>query len=443
MADSDRLPVQLAVSDDLQRSRVTVCFRIFLAIPHLVFVAAWGMAAFLVSFILWLALLFEGRAPPSLQGFVASYVRYAAHVGAYVHLAASPFPRFAGASAYPVDVEITAARSQSRKSVGFRIFLVLPALVLASVLGGDGISSVFAWIARTDEGGYGGYGGGSGFAGAAAAAALLVWFAAMARGRAPQGLRDLIAYTIGYAAQVVAYALLVTDRYPTTDPAKVLLGAELPQHPVRLDLHDELHRSRLTVFFRLLLAFPHLVWLTLWTLVVLPATVVAWFAALVGGRVPQPLHRFIAAWIRYAAHVTAFLYLVGGPFPGFVGAAGSYPVDIQLDPAERQPRLVTLFRAVLVIPALVVSGALGAVLLVVAVLGWWAALCTGRMPEGLRNLGAVSVRYAGQVNAYLFLVTPRYPYACPAVRDRPRHHQLALELYPTLPAAPAPGIEGA
>ena len=66
--------------------------------------------------------------------------------------------------------------------------------------------------------------------------------------------------------------------------------------------------------------------------------------------------------------------------------------------------------------------------LLVALLGWWAALFTARMPEGLRNLGAVSLRYSAQATAYLFLVTDRYPYAAPAVRDRPRDVQLELPL---------------
>jgi hypothetical protein len=35
-------------------------------------------------------------------------------------------------------------------------------------------------------------------------------------------------------------------------------------HPIRLIVTDDLRRSRLTVFFRLLLAIPHFVWLLLW-----------------------------------------------------------------------------------------------------------------------------------------------------------------------------------
>ena len=39
-------------------------------------------------------------------------------------------------------------------------------------------------------------------------------------------------------------------------------------HPVRITVDDDLQRSRLTVFFRLLLAIPHLIWLALWSVAV-------------------------------------------------------------------------------------------------------------------------------------------------------------------------------
>ena len=58
-------------------------------------------------------------------------------------------------------------------------------------------------------------------------------------------------------------------------------------------------------------------------------------------------------------------------------------------------------------------------LLVVGFLAWFAALAMGRMPTGLRNLGAYVVRYVTQANAYFFLVTDRYPHASPALRPPP------------------------
>ena len=57
-------------------------------------------------------------------------------------------------------------------------------------------------------------------------------------------------------------------------------------------------------------------------------------------------------------------------------------------------------------------------LLVVAVLGWIAALVTGRMPGGLRDLGVASIRYQTQAGAYLFLLTARYPDSSPVLSGR-------------------------
>ena len=57
--------------------------------------------------------------------------------------------------------------------------------------------------------------------------------------------------------------------------------------------------------------------------------------------------------------------------------------------------------------------------LVIALLGWWYALVAGRMPEGLRNLGASCLRYNAQASAYLLLLTDRYPYAAPVLASRP------------------------
>ena len=84
--------------------------------------------------------------------------------------------------------------------------------------------------------------------------------------------------------------------------------------------------------FRLLLTIPHLVWLTLWAVPAALAAVVAWLLALVLGRVPRFLHRFLAAFVRTSTHVWAFLCVVGRPFPGFVGREGSYPIDLTIAP---------------------------------------------------------------------------------------------------------------
>ena len=422
-ASAGPAPIRLVVTDDLERSRLTVFFRLFLAIPHLFWFLLWSLAAFTVAFVVWLAVLFERRAPRTLHGFLASYIRYATHLTAYLTLAANPYPSFTGQPGYPVDVEIDPPAPQGRWGAGFRLVLALPALLLSSVLGG-GVGGASATYGVSSVGGV------------LAAVAFLGWFACVARARMPRGMRDLGAYCIGYGAQTYGYFLLLTDRYPSSDPSLVR-PAELPEHPVRVTVTDTLTRSRLLVLFRLLLLLPHLVWYLLWSVVASFAVVIAWLVALVIGRVPRPLQRFLAAFVRYGAHLSAFGYLVGEPFPGFTGAEGSYPIDLTIEPAGRQRRLVTLFRFFLALPALVIASAYGGVLLVIAILGWFVGLFTGRMPSGMRDLGAAGIRYTTQTYAYLLLVTDRYPYSAPFLRGDDRPEQLALDLTPgSLPEPP-------
>jgi hypothetical protein len=388
-------PVRLVVTDDLRRSRLTVFFRLLLAIPHYLWAALLGVALFVVIFLQWWVLLFRGRPAQGLHEFTAGYIRYATHIEAYVLLAADPFPGFYPMSdkPYPIDLEIDPPVPQSRWKTFFRVFLAIPAMLVSGALlwGGPRSGSYVS--------------GGLGFG-----AAFLLWWVGLIRARAPRGLRDLVAYCIGYAAQFSAYIFLVTDRYPYSGPnAFVTAREDEVPHPVRLTVTDDLRRSRLLVFFRLPVAIPHIVWLLLWTLVALLVAVVNWFCALVIGRAPRPFHRFLGAYLRYSTHLSAFLYLVGNPFPGFVGKPGSYPVELELGPAVPQKRLVTLFRLFLAVPAFIVLAGLGGAQLAAGFLGWWTSLVLGRMPDGLRNLGAYVLRYSGQFYAYTFLLTARYP----------------------------------
>ena len=412
-------PIRLVVGDgNLARNRLTVLLRLLLALPHLVWLALWGVAVFVVAVVLWLAVVVNGTPPTGLHDFVAGYLRYATHVGAYLYLAADAYPSFRGRPGYAVDLEIDPPRRQSRWSAFFRLLLALPALALAAVLGGGLASGSSGTSWRAASGEYGAGGGAVTLLGVAAVAALLLWFVALARGRAARGLRDLVAYALGYAAQAAGYLLLLTDRYPTSDPALAEAFSELPEHPIRIAVEDDLRRSRLTILFRLLLALPHVVWLVLWTLAVAVAAVATWVVALVTGRTPAWARRFFAAYVRYHAHVNGFVYLVGRRFPGFTGRAGSYEVDLEIDTTGQQSRWTVLLRLLLALPALLLTAALSGVLLVIGVLAWFYGLATGRMPSGLRDLGAVCIRYAGQTYAYLLVLTDRYPYAAPVLRSR-------------------------
>jgi Domain of unknown function (DUF4389) len=179
-------------------------------------------------------------------------------------------------------------------------------------------------------------------------------------------------------------------------------------YPVRVVVTDDLRRSRLTVFFRLLLALPHFLWLAVWGIAAALAGIANWFATLFTGRSPDGLHAFIARFLRYSTHVNAYAYLLANPYPGFGGTPG-YPVDLEVDPPAPQSRLTVFFRIILAIPALLIARILGYLLQLLAFLGWFVCLFSGRMPRGMRDLGIYCLRYDQQTGAYVLLLTGRYP----------------------------------
>jgi len=366
-------PIRIVVTDDLRRSRLTVFFRLLLAIPHIVWLLLWTIAIVVTAIVNWVVTLIAGRSPKVLHNFTAAYIRYSVHVRAYVFLAANPFPGFVGEpGSYPIDVEIAPPAPQRRLVTLFRILLVIPALLLSAALAG----SNFSFGTGRTRGGGGSFGGGGGGGGIAT----------------------------------------LTDRYPSSNPLDPV-PAPPPPLGVRMHVKDDLQRSRLTAFFRLLLALPHLVWLTLWGIPAVLAILANWVATLVVGRPPDALHRFLSAYLRYQTHVYAYMYLLANPFPGFTGAPRIYPVDLEVVGPERQNRWITGFRLILALPAVLFSVGFAIILAIVGVYLWIVSLVLGRVPLGLSNLGLYALRYSEQVNGYLYVLTDRYPYTGPIATD--------------------------
>jgi hypothetical protein len=425
--DPNRHPIRVVVTDDLHRWRLTVGLRLLLSIPLWIWLFIWSIGVFFAAIVNWFLTLIKGRSPLSLHDFFASYIRFTTHLHAYFFFAADPYPSFTGKPGYPVDVEIDPPERQNRWKTLFRIVLVIPAAMIAATLvgapGGGGNNSSY------DDQSSSSWEYGATFASGFFLISILAWFACLARGRAPHGMRDLFAYGLRYSAQTWGYFFLLTDRYPNSDPAEPAADMPAEHRPVRLEVDDDLRRSRLTVFFRGLLYLPQLVWLILWGIAAVVALIVSWFATLAMGRTPSALHRFLAAYVQYIVHVTAYVTIVANPFPGFTGTPGTYPVEVEIDGPERQHRLKTLFRLFLAFPAFVIAGTLSGLLFLVAIFGWFVGLFLGRMPLGLRNLGAYAIRYAAETNAYLLLLTDVYPYSGP------------WEFAPSRPALPPPELE--
>jgi hypothetical protein len=153
---------------------------------------------------------------------------------------------------------------------------------------------------------------------------------------------------------------------------------------------------------------PHLWWLLWWSYLGFSVAWIAnWIFTLILGRSPQGLHDFLGCHLRYTVHLLAYIHFTANPFPGFLGVR-EYPVDVSIE-SQRQRRLITLFRPILAIPALLLSWVFLAVLGVLGFAAWFVCLALGRMPKGMRDLSVYCLRYETQTRAYLTFLSDRYP----------------------------------
>ena len=118
--------------------------------------------------------------------------------------------------------------------------------------------------------------------------------------------------------------------------------------------------------------------------------------------------------MRYQGQVTAWFNLLSDRYPDPLHTI-EHPFAIELPERPRQPRLVTLFRLPLALPAIVLWSVFGVVLTLAAVASWFVALALGRTTAGLQELGTFCLRYQLETAAYLLLLTASYPRLAPPV----------------------------
>jgi Domain of unknown function (DUF4389) len=191
---------------------------------------------------------------------------------------------------------------------------------------------------------------------------------------------------------------------------------------IRVVSEEPLRRRRLAVLFRALLFVPHYIVLSVWSLLALPILAFGWVVALLRGQLPQRVHRFLAAYLRYSGQVTAWFNLLSGTYPK-PHRTGQHPFAIDVPEPKRERRLSTLLRIPLAVPAVVLASVFGVILTTITVGAWFVALLLGRTTAGLQELGAYCLRYHLETSAYLFLLTSRYPRLEPA---KPAPKQLLL-----------------
>ncbi len=169
-------------------------------------------------------------------------------------------------------------------------------------------------------------------------------------------------------------------------------------------------RSRLTTFFRAILAIPHIILWYVWSLLAGLAVIIAWFALLFTARYPQSLYDFVAGSQRYGTAVYGYLALLTDEYPPFSADTDGYPVHLQIPPPKAEyNRLKVLFRIILAIPVFVIVYAMQIVWEIGAVIAWFVIVIMGKQPKGLQDMIALGLSYQQRASAYIGLLTEDWP----------------------------------
>jgi len=179
-------PVLVSFAGPSPQSRVTVLFRIFMAIPQLIVVYMLGVAAYVITFIGWFGALFTGRLPVFAADFLTGYLRWLSRVYAYLYLLTDEYPPFTLADAeYPVRLA-TMPGQLNRLAVLFRIFLLIPCAIVNGVVT-YGALTVFQFVS---------------------------WLIVLITGRMPDTIYQALSAVLRYQLRVIGFGAMLTSTYP-------------------------------------------------------------------------------------------------------------------------------------------------------------------------------------------------------------------------------------
>ena len=179
-------PVLVAFAGPASQSRLTVAFRIFMAIPQLIVLWLLGVAAIVITIIGWFGALFTGRLPVFAADFLTGYLRWLSRVYAYNYLLTDVYPPFSLDDAdYPVRLAVTPGRL-NRLAVLFRFFLLIPAWIVQAVVT-YGALTIFLFV---------------------------TWLIVLVTGQMPDAIYQALAAVLRYQVRTLGFAVMLTSAYP-------------------------------------------------------------------------------------------------------------------------------------------------------------------------------------------------------------------------------------
>lgn len=178
-------PLVFATVQPARQSRLKTFFRFLLAIPAVIVLMIFEIAALFCAVLAWFAILVTGRYPRGLWNFNAGVVVREAMVGSYTLYLRDEYPPFSLDGEYPILFELPYPERSSRLATFFRYLLAIPNIVVLAILS-------YALVVTLP----------------------LVWLCVVIGGRQPGGLWRFHQGMVRWSLRLRGYVLMLTDRYP-------------------------------------------------------------------------------------------------------------------------------------------------------------------------------------------------------------------------------------
>ena len=180
--------VQLIAAGPAKQRRLTVAFRLILAIPHFLALLFLFIGGFVVAFLGWWGALFTGRLPGFAVSYLSGLAHWYARVSGYMYLLTDVYPPFTldAEPGYPVVIALPEQGRLNRVAVFFRFILLWWAYLVLGVVSG-GANSIVLFIA---------------------------WLITLITGKLPTPLHQAYTAVLRYQTRYYCYSLLLTSTYP-------------------------------------------------------------------------------------------------------------------------------------------------------------------------------------------------------------------------------------
>lgn len=186
-------------------------------------------------------------------------------------------------------------------------------------------------------------------------------------------------------------------------------------YPLQLEFHAEPRITRWHPLVQWLLAVPHLMIASALRSLRQVLTLISLFTVLFTEQIPRPLFDVIVMTYRYEWRAISYALFMHEDYPPFDFELSSEDdgvephTTLRLAYPEHLARWRPLYKWLLAVPHYFVLVALGILACLGVVAGFFAVLATGRYPDSIRGFIVHAYRYALRVEAYVGLLTDRYP----------------------------------